>query len=417
MKRLNNIYEKIYDMNNLILADKKASKGKSNQTGVIEHNKNKEQNLLLLQQMLKNKTYKTSDYKIFKVFEPKERDVYRLPYFPDRIAHHAIMNILEKIFVSVFIKDSYSSIKKRGIHGAANIVKKFLKDKVNTKYCLKLDIKKFYPSINNDILKELLKKKFKDKDLLWLLYEIIDSVEGVPIGNYLSQYFANFYLTYFDHWLKEDKKIKYYVRYADDIVILAKTKEELHILFNEIKNYLENNLKLKIKENYQIFPVESRGIDFVGYKFYHTHILLRKNIKKNLIKMLLRNNNDKSMSSYNGWLKYCDSKNLVKKLIKMNNFKDFNIEPIKNGFIGDKIHILRLLNKEIKVCDYKLTDSKIFVDKGTGKCLQLQIIVDDEYRVLFTSSAGMIYAIKKIPKENFPFSTTIIENDKRYFFS
>jgi RNA-directed DNA polymerase len=133
--------------------------------------------------MLLNKTYKTSPYTTFKVFEPKEREVFRLPYFPDRITHHAIMNILEPIFVSVFTNDTYSCIKGKGIHAAVESVKKALQDKSGTVYCLKLDIKKFYPNIDHDVLKQLLRRKIKDKDLLWLLDEIIDSAPGLPIGN------------------------------------------------------------------------------------------------------------------------------------------------------------------------------------------------------------------------------------------
>jgi len=302
-------------MENLIEADKKAQKGKSKQYGVMLHNKNMEANILKLHEMLKNKTYQTSTYDIFKVYEPKEREVYRLPYFPDRIAHHAIMNILESIFVSTYTSDTYSCIKGRGIHKALYNVKNALKDVNGTTYCLKLDVRKFYPSIDHDILKSLLERKLKDKDLLWLLHEIIDSAPGLPIGNYLSQYLANFYLSYFDHWIKEDKAVKYYFRYADDVVILSNSKQELHLILHDIKNYLSEKLKIQVKGNYQVFPIASRGIDFVGYKIYHTHILLRKSIKKRFARMLKANNNTASIASYMGWTKHCDSKHLIKKLL------------------------------------------------------------------------------------------------------
>src|ERR1700741_3403495 len=233
MKRIGNIYPQIYSMENLQLADKKAMKGKSGQYGVQVHLTNQEQNIQQLHIILRDKTYTTSAYTTFKVFEPKERDVYRLPYFPDRITHHAIMNILEPIFVSVFTADTYSCIKGKGIHAASNALKEALKDVENTQYCLKLDIKKFYPNVDHDILKQLLRRKFKDNDLLWLLDEIIDSADGVPIGNYLSQYFANYYLTGFDHWIKEVKKVKNYFRYADDLVILSSNKAYLHALLSD----------------------------------------------------------------------------------------------------------------------------------------------------------------------------------------
>lgn len=315
MRRLGNLYSKICSVENLELADKIASIGKSKQYGVIRHAKNREANISLLGEMLVNKTFKTSVYETFKVYEPKEREVFRLPYFPDRIVHHAIMNIMEPVFVSVFTADTYSCIKKKGIHAAARSVEKALRDVGGTQYCLKLDIKKFYPSIDHEILKQLLRRKIKDKDLLWLLDEIIESAPGVPIGNYLSQYFANFYLTGFDHWIKEVKRVKYYYRYADDIVILAPDKETLHSLLAEISEYLWYGLKLSVKQNYQVFPVSKRGIDFVGYVFYHTHIRLRKGIKKRFAKMMVRRYSKTSLASYNGWAKHCNSKHLVKKLL------------------------------------------------------------------------------------------------------
>lgn len=315
MKRISNLYQKIISIDNLRLADQKARKGKQNTYGVKLFDQNPEGNFLTLNELLANKGYETSEYDVFTIYEPKERLVYRLPYFPDRIVHHAIMNVLEPIFVANFTADTYSCIKGKGIHACANSVKKSLKDIPGTTYCLKLDIKKFYPSVNHECLKKLLRRKFKDVDLLWLLDEIIDSANGLPIGNYLSQYLANFYLSGFDHWIKEEKRVKHYFRYADDIVILASNKPYLHSLLSEIKAYLKSNLKLEVKENYQVFPVKARGIDFVGYKFYHTHTLLRKQIKKNFAKMLKQRPNEASIASYKGWASHCNSKHLLKTLI------------------------------------------------------------------------------------------------------
>lgn len=315
MKRINNLYHQICSIENLHLADAKARKGKATQYGVRMHDKNREANIFALHEMLVKKTYTTSRYKIFKVFETKERDVYKLPYYPDRITHHAVMNILEPIFVSTFTANTYSCIKGRGIHAAAIDVRNALQDVPRTTYCLKLDVKKFYPSIDHAVLKQLLRRKFKDNDLLWLLDEIIDSADGLPIGNYLSQYFANFYLTYFDHWIKETKAVKYYFRYADDLVILSDNKPYLHQLLFDIGQYLQT-LQLTVKDNYQVFPVDARSIDFVGYRFYHTHTLLRKNIKKNFARMLALRNNPQSTASYIGWAKHCNSRHLLKTLLR-----------------------------------------------------------------------------------------------------
>jgi RNA-directed DNA polymerase len=315
MKRIGNLYETIISPENLEASELNARKGKANQYGVRQFDINKEYNLEMLHEILKLKTYQTSNYTTFKVFEPKERLVFKLPYFPDRITHHAIMRQLEPLFTKWFTNDTYSSIKGKGIHNASNNLKIALREQEQTKYCLKLDIVKFYPNVNHDILKQLLRKKIKDNDLLWLLDEIIDSADGLPIGNYLSQYFANFYLTYFDHWIKEKKGVKYYFRYADDIVILSSNKPHLHQLLSEINQYLNTNLKLQVKDNYQIFPVEARGIDFVGYVHYHTHTLIRKSIKKRFAKAISKNKNKATIASYKGWTKHADTKHLLKKLL------------------------------------------------------------------------------------------------------
>ena len=326
MKRVGNIFEKVISLENLRLADEKARKGKLHSYGVQLHDKNREANLLALHESLKNGTFKTSKYHVFKIYEPKEREIFRLPYYPDRILHHAIMNILEPIWVSVFNKNTYSCIKNRGIHACAKDVKHTLKkDPDGTRYCLKIDVRKFYPSIDHEILKTVVRRKIKDSRLLALLDEIIDSVpSGVPIGNYLSQYFANLFMAYFDHWLKETKGVQYYWRYADDIVILAPNKDVLHSLLHEIRAYLRDNLKLKVKRNYQVFPVDSRGIDFLGYVFYHSHTLLRKSIKQKLCRRVAKLNKRKvaptkeqykqQICSWWGWCKYCGSIHLMNKL-------------------------------------------------------------------------------------------------------
>lgn len=311
MIRYGNLYEEIYTLKNLLLAHKKAKKGKKNRKEILEFEKNLHSNILKIRYELKSCSYKTSEYHIFKLFDPKEREIYKLPY-KDRIIHHAILNIIENIFVSCFTADVYNCIKFRGIHKAFYKLKDNLKDIENTKYCLKIDIKKFYPSINHDILKLLLRKKFKDKRLLNLLDEIIDSTDGIPIGNYISQFLANFYLCYFDHLLKEKLKVKYYYRYCDDMILFSNNKKDLHELLYKIRSYLLSNLKLEVKHNYQIFPINKRGIDFIGYKFYHTHILLRKRIKNRFKRMLKYNKNNKSIASYNGWLCHANCINLKK---------------------------------------------------------------------------------------------------------
>ena len=362
MKRLSNLFDKICTIENIEEADRKARKNKGIRYGILKHDLHPEKDNAELLESLLNGTYKTSEYSTFKIYEPKERLIYRLPYYPDRIVHHAIMNIMEPIWKSIFIKQTYSSIKNRGIHACAKDVR-FALDNFpkETRYCLKLDIHKFYPSIDHEILKKIIRIKIKDNRLLKLLDNIIDSAPGVPIGNYLSQFFANLYLAYFDHWVKETLRCKFYFRYADDIVIMGNDKELLNLTLLNINYYLTTKLKLELKPNYQIFPVDSRGIDFVGYRFYHSHTLLRKSIKVKINRLLDRYERGYItlsklkiiMQSYFGWLKYCNSKHFLQKI-------EVQTRLCYSNFIGEEELISNTYNKNIRVIDIQLSN-KFFI--------------------------------------------------------
>ena len=261
MKRIGYLHEQVYDIENIEIADDKARKNKSIRWGIVKHDRNRQNENERLSEQLRDLVYETSEYSTFKVYEPKERLIFRLPYYPDRITHHAIMNVMEPIWT----KQTYSCIKNRGIHNVAHDLKTALiEHPEETTYCLRMDVRKFYPSVNHDILCDIIKKKIEDKYLLTLLIVIIYSADGVPIGNYLSQFFANLYLAYFDHWVKEELKCKFYFRYADDIVILSSDKNFLRNVLIAIKMYLKEVLNLRLKSNYQIFPVDDRGVDFVS---------------------------------------------------------------------------------------------------------------------------------------------------------
>ena len=333
MKRIGNLYEQIISVENLRLADEKARRGKTRSYGVQVHDRNREANIQALHEALLTKTFRTSPYDVFKIYEPKERIIYRLPYYPDRIVHHAVMNVLEPIWVKTFTHNTFSCIKGRGIEGCARHVDKMIrKYKGRPMYCLKIDIKKYYPSINHNVLKRVIRKKIKDKDLLWLLDEIIDSTDGMPIGNYLSQYFANLFLCYFMHKVNEVWKIDC-EEYADDFSFYSESKERLHEFFHGfVKPYLENELKLTVKGNWQIFPIganryarHGRVLDFVGYQFFRKQKLIRKSIKKNFCKKAIRLNKvhgitakeyKQAIAPWLGWAKHSNSKHLLKTIIK-----------------------------------------------------------------------------------------------------
>ncbi len=326
MKRYKNLYSQVCDMENIRLAYKNAKRGKAHYKEVIMVEADPETYLTQIQAMLRDKTFRNSPYEVFsKIDKGKVREIYKLPYFPDRIIHHCIMQVLEPIWMKTFIKDTYSSLKGRGIHAGVTRIKTALKNHpVGTAFCLKMDVKKFYPSINHDVLKATIRTKIKDSDLLWLLDEIIDSTDGVPIGNYLSQYFGNLYLSELDHWIKEDQGCKYYFRYCDDMVILHSSKEKLSSLRKSIETHLAD-MKLTLKDNWQIFPVDARGIDFLGYRFFHDHTLLRKSTmqrfkrKTQFVKRHWKHMPPisviNSIMSYNGWMNYADCHNLKTKYV------------------------------------------------------------------------------------------------------
>jgi len=351
MKRYGNLYKRVYSYENLQLAHKKAKRDKSFYREVKMVNANEEYYLLQIQNMLIWKTYsiKSSDYTVFeKIDKGKEREIFKLDYFPHRIIQHALMNVVEDIFLKSFIDNTFASIPNRGIHLCLKRLNNAIKsDKESTIYCLKMDVKKFYPSINQTVLKQLLRKKFKDEDILWLMDIIIDSMQGekgIAIGSLFSQWAGNYYLTYFDHWLKEEKKIKYYYRYCDDLVILHHDKEFLHQIKEDIQEHLRINLDLELKGNWQVFPTRVRGIDFVGYRHFDYYILLRKstskNMKKKLRKIYKRSRKGYkltysewcSINSYKGWLKWCNGYNLYLKYIKPLEFytNKYYREEIKN---------------------------------------------------------------------------------------
>lgn len=331
MNRHGGIYDKICTMENLREAHRNARKDKLFYKEVQMVDADPEYYLSQIQEMLINETYEVSEYTHSVINDKgKTRDLAKLPYFPDRIIQWAIMLQIEPVFMETFCSHTCASIKGRGISKAIKLTRQYLKDVEGTKYCFKMDVSKFYPSIDHDILKAMIRRKFKDKRLLRLLDKIIDSgegVTGVPIGSYLSQYLANFYLSYFDHWMKETLHLKYVVRYMDDVIVLAETKEELHQVQEAVEYYLNCELNLKLKPNYQIFPVDARGIDFVGFRFYHDKTLLRKStckkMKRKMLKIRKKQNRGQlinysefcSINSYGGWLELCDGYNLKQKYI------------------------------------------------------------------------------------------------------
>lgn len=364
------LFNSICSMDNLYRAYQNAKSGKGWYKEVKQIEKRPFYYLAGLQYMLKNHLFKTSEYEIFILNEgKKKRDVYKLPFFPDRIAQWAILQVIEPFLVANMTADTYSAIPGKGIQPIVNDLRGYYKtkrvdgkkksvwvpsillsDEENTRYCYKIDLHHYYQSINHEVLKQKFRKVFKDPELLWLLDEIADSINtateedlielslsgeievdpntGIPIGNYTSQYSGNFYLSSFDHWVKEELHVKHYYRYMDDVVIFASSKEELHEIHRKVTAYTRDYLHLNIKGNYQIFPTKVRGVDFVGYRFFGEYTLLRKSTAINFKRKMracrkkMENNIPPtysewcSFNSYKGWLGNCDSYRLFKKYME-----------------------------------------------------------------------------------------------------
>jgi len=321
MKRYGQLWEKFISEENFDLAERNAGKGKGSRDEVRTFRADRDKNLKDIRKRLEDGTYRTSERFWFWINDPKRRRIGKLPY-SDLVVHHALLNVLEPIWKRQLTRDTYSCLKGRGIHACSKAVEHALRiDPRGTKYCLKLDISKFYPNVNHDILKYKIRRKVKDERILAVLFEIIDSSEGLTIGDHISSILSHLYHTDLDHKIKEVLHVRWYFRYADDMVLLAATKEELWAALA----YIERELKaigLHVKPNAQVFPVESRGIDFIGYVFRHTHTKLRKSIKKRMLKKVkqLKKRNatpeeaKTALAGHWGWAKHCNTKHLFKSI-------------------------------------------------------------------------------------------------------
>lgn len=287
MKTHKNLYSAICEFDNIHRAYLRARVGKRYKRDVLEFSSNLEENLINIQNHLAWKTYQPSPYKYFTIYEPKVRMIAALP-FSDRVVHHALCNVIEPIFESAFIRDSYACRPGGGVLAGVLRTTRFLRDAWrrwgDNVYCLKGDISKYFYSVDHETLKRLVRKKIACADTLELIDRIIDSPGddiGMPIGNLTSQLFANVYLDALDHVIKDSLRVRYYIRYMDDFVIFHNDKAYLHRLLDEISGYLEDVLRLRLNGKTQIFPVRRRSVDFLGYRIWPTHRLMRKaNVKR-----------------------------------------------------------------------------------------------------------------------------------------
>lgn len=281
MKRIGFLYEKIWDIDNIRLAIRNASKGKRNRRYVARILEHEELYAQKISEMLRTGAYQPRPNRVKTIYDnssQKERTITVPAFYPDQIVQWALMQVLQPALTRGMYRYSCGSIPKRGGLAAKKYVERTLKKK-DARYVLKLDIRKFFPSVPHDRLKALLAEKIKDRQVLALLDKIIDNGgDGLPIGYYTSQWLSNFYLQEVDHYVKENLGVKHYVRYVDDMVLFGSNKRKLHRAFRELERYLHDEFGLEVKGNWQLWKRDSRLLDFVGYRFARKQTSLRKRI-------------------------------------------------------------------------------------------------------------------------------------------
>jgi retron-type reverse transcriptase len=332
-KTNNDIWKDVIDFERLYQGYKDARRGKRYRRESLLFAKNLEENLITLQNELIWNTYAPSPFRQFYVYEPKKRLI-SAPAFRDRVVQHTLVSVIEPIFEKKFVKETFACITGRGTHAAVRHTlscSRAAKRNWGGYYVLKCDISGFFPSVNHDVLKKIMRHSISDARVLNLLDNIIDSYDaegrGIPIGSLTSQLAANVYLDPLDHYLKEECRVAYYARYMDDFVILHHDKVYLRELWQDIETFVRYKLDLNLNPKTGIFP-DRRGIDFCGYRIWPTHIKPRKSTvkraKRRLKKMArvyktnpgILEHAKASLNSFLGYIKHCSGNKTMKSLLK-----------------------------------------------------------------------------------------------------
>jgi RNA-directed DNA polymerase len=307
-------YKDTISLENLLLAWQEFIKGKKNRKDVQEFQRNLMQNIISLHNDLKGMTYAHSSYEAFTISDPKPRNIHKASV-RDRLVHHAIYRKLYSLFNKKFIHNSYSCRLGKGTHRAIRQFQKYANkvsgNHTKTAWILKCDIRKFFASIDQDILMTILDREIKDKDILWLLEVIIKSFysteigKGLPLGNLTSQLLVNIYMNEFDLYVKHKIRAKYYVRYADDFVVIDSDKDRLVGILAIFHKYLNEKLKLTLHPDKIHIKTIASGVDFLGWVHFSDHRVIRTSTKNRMFRNL--NNptrfSKESLASYIGLLK------------------------------------------------------------------------------------------------------------------
>jgi RNA-directed DNA polymerase len=349
--KLTHTFEEIISIENLLEAWKEFEKGKKNKRDVQKFSLSLMDNIFSLHNDLLNHTYNHGGYQAFKINDPKPRDIHKASV-RDRLLHHAIYRILYLFFDRTFIADSYSCRNNKGTHKAINRFREYAykvsKNNTETCWILKCDIRKFFSNIDHEILTNILREYIPDKDIIWLLENVIESFTspqftsprpspkgrggvtnvGLPLGNLTSQLFVNIYMNKFDQFVKHKLKAQYYIRYADDFVIFLEDREWLEKQIPIIRNFLDNELKLELHPDKVSIETLASGIVFLSFLSFFDHRILRTKTKRRMMKrisgkrellnkdLISEKSFNQSLQSYLGVLKHCNGYKIKKELEK-----------------------------------------------------------------------------------------------------
>jgi hypothetical protein len=366
MHSYGNLWNAVIDYKNIEKAILKSSRGKRHEYDGLSYLMYNDPCLYFDPLVEYAENYKNDKHHPVEIYDGmrKKKRTIIVPSYHELVIQHMVVQVLQPIFMKGMYEHTYGPIPKRGVHKAAKVIARWIKeDGKNCKYCLQMDIQKFFDSIPHDIIKSKLNKIIRDKKLKKLLFKIIDVTDiGLPLGFYTSQWLSAWFLQDLDHWIKQTLGAKHYLRFADDMVIFGSSKRELHQMQEAINAYLHIELGLKMKDNWQVFRFEykkkgeyyGRPLDFIGFEFHRDRVLMRKSIMFKMTRKASKIYKKKAtksttiydcrqIMSYLGWLKSTDTHKVYVKYVK----GKINFGTYRKRISKHDRKLIYKLNKEI----------------------------------------------------------------------
>jgi hypothetical protein len=447
MKRVGNLWEKVCTRENVELAWNRTRKGKSKYTEVKVINQYKDYYLSQLQNMLRYEDYSFTKPRTRMIYEPKERTIFVVPVFPDRILHHCVMNVVTPIWESMMYDYSFACRKNKGYHEASNYVCEAMR---KTEFYMKGDVKKYYPSINHDILKVIIRRKIKDEQVLTFFDRLIDSTDGninIPIGHYTSQWIGNLYLNELDTFVKHTLRYKYYVRYMDDFMLFGNDKKKLQYDLKRIRDFLSQKLQLQLSKE-GVYP-NCMGLNAFGYRHIkrsdngQVYILLRPSSRQRVRKHILRDityfndgklplvNFYRKIAANNGVLNHAKTRGFKSQFLfddmfwyaqadlgreeEMKHIGELINLRVRDHLQGQQTPINDILNKNILLMDVKFTKNKYAENNSNGvenlAIFQYAIVeglsekamqISSTLRVTFSGGKDIYESLKSVSEAGIP---------------